>query len=91
MCVLNLVLDSAPFNLSDVMLFLSGSARIPPLGLAQNIKVIFKHDCDVSCQCKPRASTCSLNLFLPIHYDSEEKMIDAWYQAIKCSVGFDNV
>ncbi|XP_057290914.1 uncharacterized protein LOC130613612 [Hydractinia symbiolongicarpus] len=60
-----------------VLKFVSGVGTIPPLGLSSNLIITFKHWCvnlPKLCHCKSTVSTCSLNLTLPVHYNTFESM-----------------
>ena len=66
--------DSSVLSAGEVMQYLTGSKRIPPLGLPPSIRVYFKHGCSVShagtaCQCLPVISTCAMTISLPPYSD----------------------
>ena len=75
-------------TLSEVLKFVSGSSSIPPLGY--HLAIEFKHGCvnipRPFC-CKPTVSTCNLTAFLPVHYNTSEKMLQALTHAVKMSKG----
>ena len=70
------------------MAFLTGSEKIPALGLPPQITVTFKHDCRNSCKCFLIVSTCSLTLDIPVHIRDEETMLEVFERALKEDVGF---
>ena len=65
------------------MAFLTGSEKIPALGLPPQITVTFKHDCRNGCKCFPIVSTCSLTLDIPAHICNEETMFKVFERALK--------
>ena len=65
------------------MAFLTGSEKIPALGLPPQITVTFKHDCRNGCKCFPIVSTCSLTLDIPAHICNEEAMFKVFERALK--------
>lgn len=73
------------------MMFITGSKSIPPLGLPTQIQVNFKHGCGKGCRCKPFVSVCAPSITLPVHLETEEEMSQALIDAVRGSVGFDNV
>ena len=70
------------------MAFLTGSEKIPALGLPPQITVTFKHDCSNGWKCFPIVSTCSLTLDIPAHIGYEETMFEVFEGALKEDVGF---
>ena len=76
-----------------LMMFLTGSEVIPPLGAPSVVKVSFKHDCTKSsegleCACFPVVSTCSYTLVLPMHIKNDDEMKDKFLLAITKDFGF---
>ena len=70
------------------MAFLTGSGKIPALGLPPKITVTFKHDFRKRCKCVPIVSTCSLTLTIPAYIHDEETMLEVFERALKEDVGF---
>ncbi|CAB3988304.1 G2 M phase-specific E3 ubiquitin- ligase-like [Paramuricea clavata] len=78
-------------TLKDFLKFVTGTNQIPPLGFPKNISVGFQHGCLPSCKCRPKASTCSLTLTLPIHADSSAAMQELLISALTECYGFGYV
>ena len=70
------------------MAFLTGSEKIPALGLPPQIVVTFKYDCRNCCKCFPIVSTWSLMLDIPVPIHDEETMLEVFERALKEDVGF---
>ena len=70
------------------MKYLTGSEKIPALGLPPQITVTFKHDCRNSYKCFPIVSTSSLTLDIPARIRDEETMLEVFERALKEDVGF---
>lgn len=75
------------------MKYLTGSERIPPLGLPPCINIEFKHNCKPSkegtvCNCLPVVSTCAMRITLPVHIKTDECMVDKFTFAIEDGPGF---
>ena len=66
------IIGNASLRLENVLQFMTGSPSIPPLRFDKNITMKFKHCIDNKCQCRPAASTCALDLTLPVHFSSSE-------------------
>ena len=64
---------------------------MPPLGLPSTVTVTFLHDCRTGCRFQPTASTCGLQLTLPVHIQSFEDMESMIKSAIIEGKGFGNV
>jgi len=82
--------SASAITLEDITMFITGSKSIPPLGLGRPIHILFKHGCNNSCRCLPNVSVCSPSLTLPVHYGSEETMLQALEVAVRCSIDFGN-
>jgi hypothetical protein len=79
-------------TVGDLLKFITGVRKIPPLGLPKKITVYFIHEChDDRCKCRPKASTCDLHLRLPVHYQTSEGMTSAWVSALKECKGFGHI
>ena len=82
--------------MEQLLMFITGTNQIPPVGFENKISVKFKHDCDAvssntKCKCRPTTSTCALQLIIPIHIDSSEECIELFIDAIKNGQGFGKV
>ena len=49
-----------PLTLSDILVFATGAAHVPPMGWSEQPCIEFKTSCDL-----PSASTCSNRLYIP--------------------------
>ena len=77
-------LDYADPEIENLIQFITGSTSILPLGLPDDISIIFKQGCiNADCNCLPTVSTCDLQLFIPVHISSEEEMKEALSRAVK--------
>ena len=85
------ILETLEFSIDELMMFITGSKSIPPLGLPSPIHILFKHGCPPKCRCKLSSSVCSLAITLPTHYLTEESMTETLIESIRGSIGFDNV
>ena len=76
-------------SLSDLLVFVSGADRIPPLGYERAPSVVFDHYQD---RIFPTASTCDVQLRLPIvHEGNYQKFREAMIMALKDHDGFGGV
>ena len=75
----------------QVLKFVTGTNVIPPLGLPMKITVQFVHGCRADCQCRPSASTCALQLRLPVHIQDSSVIIDMLSKAVVEGAGLDQV
>ena len=69
------------------MKFLTGSERIPALGVPPAIELTFNHKCPPGCKCFPTVSTCALTLDIPVHV-REDEILTIFSTAIINSIGF---
>lgn len=69
--------------MEDVLVFFSGSSCIPPLGFDKQPTISFNHDGTLA-----TASTCDLQLRLPVVHDSYEKFKEAMLLSLKGHDGF---
>lgn len=76
-------------ELKCLLQWATGSPSIPPLGLPRKVKITFLGGCNPACRCWPTASTCDLQLSLPLHLDTFEEMKDILLSALNNSEGFD--
>ena len=77
-------LDDADPEIENLIQFITGSPSIPPLGLPDDISILFKHGCiNADCKCFPTVSTCDLQLCIPVHITSEDKMKESLSRAVK--------
>ena len=72
-------------NLKDVLIFFSGSDRVPPLGYDVSPSLVFLHHSNARF---PTASTCDLQLRLPASYVDYEGFKEAMLLGIKGNNGF---
>ena len=75
------------------MKFITGSEKIPLVGLPAAIRVLFRHDCRLGsngshCRCLPVVSTCDIFIKMPVHIITEEQMRDSFEMAINNEIGF---
>ena len=75
------------------MKFITGSEKIPLVGLPAAIIVLSKHDCRLGsngshCQCLPVVSTCAIFVKLPVHIITGVQMKDFFEMAIYNEIGF---
>lgn len=67
-CIFIFTEGSTVVTLEDVLIFATGTNRIPPLGLLPSPNLSFLHKDDEDGQSKfPIANTCANQLKLPIH------------------------
>ena len=75
--------------MEDVLVFISGADRVPPLGFSTKSKISFVHN-QTAKFCT--ASTCNIHLRLPtIHGDNYEAFRDAMIMSLKDNDGFGGV
>jgi hypothetical protein len=72
-------------QVSDILMFLSATDRIPPVGFDQDISVSFKGGLEKYIT----ASTCDFHIYLPTCYDAYEDFRNSIIYALKNSEGFD--
>ncbi len=70
-------------NVEDVLVFLSGSSQVPPLGFDKKPLVVFHHDSPLA-----TASTCDLQLRLPAEHVSYHTFKEAMLLSLKGHDGF---
>ena len=71
-------------SVADVLVFLSGADRTPPLGFNRSPELHFLEPTDLF----PTASTCLLILRLPTRYHDYESFKEAMTQALTMNDGF---
>ena len=76
--------EQVKMTVERVYKIVTGCTTIPPLGLPEQISIAFKH----SCNCLPTTSTCALEITLPTHIQSFEKMKEAMISALIDGQGF---
>nr|XP_055060434.1 G2/M phase-specific E3 ubiquitin-protein ligase-like [Misgurnus anguillicaudatus] len=59
--------ECANLNLEDILIFVSGLSKIPPLGFTIQPPLEFLHPINNQAKPLPEANTCSVVLRLPIH------------------------
>jgi len=82
--------ETSPLNLENVLMFITGTEVIPPLGFHKEISVKFLHSCAPDCMCLPTVATCALDLNLPIHYKNEEVFSTIMTNSIQMCQGYGN-
>ena len=87
------VLVTCPVKATQLMKFITGSEKIPLVGLPAAIIVLSKHDCRLGsngshCQCLPVVSTCAIFVKLPVHIITDVQMKDFFEMAIYNEIGF---
>ena len=70
-------------DLSHLLLFLTGTNRIPLLGFEESVTLLFLKD-----GLFPTVSTCGIEIRLPTIHDTYEKFRDVMVHAIKGNDGF---
>ena len=70
---------------------MTGTEITPPLGLPETTTLYFVHRCIRGCQCRPSASTCALQLRLPVDIKSSDYMMDMLRKSIVEEAGLDLV
>ena len=76
-----------PLTLSDILVFATGAAHVPPMGWSEHPYIEFKTSCDL-----PSASTCSNRLYIPTtHWEDYDTFKYKFVFAVNCAVGFGQV
>ena len=70
------VLVTCPVKATQLMIFITGSGKIPLAGMPAAIRVLFKYDCRLGsngshCRCLPVVSTCGIFIKLSVHIITE--------------------
>ena len=74
-------------SIEDMLVFDTGSDRVPPLGFDFKVKVVFPHS-GLFCT----ASTCDLQLRIPVsHGENYESFEEAMIMSLKDNDGFGGV
>ena len=79
--------ETTQCSLEDVLVFFSGSDRVPPLGFTSCPCLVFLHNDEIL----PTASTCALELRLPTAHDDYDKFKDAMILGFIGHDGFGGV
>ena len=77
--------DATP---AQILTFVTGAARIPPMGFSKPLTIIFSDDKN---QLLPTASTCSLVLRLSLALQEYEQFKERVDYAVQNTVGFGQV
>ena len=77
--------EGSDITLQDLLLFLTGTDTIPPMGFESKITVLFTDD-----KCLPSVNTCALKMYLPLTPRDEEEFDEMFRLSIVGSVGFGN-
>lgn len=75
-------------DLKDILVFTSGSDRIPPIGFAKDPSVTFLHS---KSSYLPTASTCDIQLRLPTIHKEYDQFKEYFMLGIKGHDGFGGV
>lgn len=75
-------------TLQDILIFFSGSDRIPPMGFSQHPTLVFLHQPN---EILPTSSTCDLQLRIPTCFDQYEKFKEYMMLGLKGNDGFGGV
>lgn len=82
--------EISELTLEDLLVFITGSDHIPPLGFEQAITIYF-YNFDGSVKRRPWASTCSLTLNLPRGIEDPEEFTSFMKQSLLDCHGFGQV
>jgi hypothetical protein len=86
---LNLYCVEIPnLNVENVLQWLTGAKKFPPLGFPKKINCQFLHGCKPGCKCRPTTSTCDLVITLPVHLNTEGNMKEIMHSALIDCVDF---
>ena len=81
--------DSTSCSLKDLLVFVSGADRIPPLGFGKSPSIVFVH---TEGRILPTASTCEIQLRLPTAHGSDyQRFKEMMIMALKSHDGFGGV
>ena len=84
---LSLTEGTTSCSIEDVLVFITGSDRVPPLGFDVKVKVMFLHSGRFC-----TSSTCDLQLRIPIsHGENYEAFEEAMIMSLKDNDGFGGV
>ena len=73
-------------HLENILAFTTGADKIPPMGFHDALKVLFLEDSEL-----PKASTCSLCLFLSLKSKDYDQFKDKMVEGIVGGYGFGNM
>ena len=78
-------------SLSDVLVFVTGAADVPPVEFEENPSIMFKSAVEATSDL-PSASTCSNTLYLPmVHCNDYDTFKYKFVFALTCAIGFGQV
>jgi len=85
--------DPQELKLENILMFMTGSDKIPEIGFDSKIEIEFLHGCRENCRCFPIASTCALTFTLPVHdyIQSPEIMSQVVLEAVIQGIPFGRV
>uniref|UniRef100_A0AAV2KTU4 HECT domain-containing protein n=1 Tax=Knipowitschia caucasica TaxID=637954 RepID=A0AAV2KTU4_KNICA len=91
--VLGLISDGdAALTFEDLLVFVSGVKLVPPLGFPGLFRLLFYSQDPVSSAVRlPFASTCALELFLPLRVGGAVDLLRLLTRAVRESVGFTSL
>ena len=78
-------------EMCDILMWMTGSSEVPPLGFSKKFELQFIHGCSENCKCRPTVSTCDMSIKMPVHINSLNMMKEMLLSAVKDSHGFGNL
>lgn len=75
-------------SVEQILKWLTGAKRVPPLGFPKKIQCRFLHGCQSGCKCRPTTSTCDLVITLPVHLNTEDNMKEIMESALIDCIDF---
>ena len=87
------VIVTCPVKAAQLMRFITGSEKIPLVGLPSAIRVLLKQDWELGsnrsyCWCLLVISTCAIFIKVPVHTIKEAQMIDSFEKATSNEISF---
>ena len=79
-------IEKRTLTLQDLLVFVTGADRVPPLGFGKMLMLNFDSDTQF-----PLASTCSLTLYLPTRFVQYEDFKAGMIEGIVSGFGFGRV
>lgn len=75
-----------PLTLGEILVFITGSSRVPPMGFSPTPKITFTSE-----HCLPHSSTCTNRLTIPEYLENYDKFKDTFILSIQGCQGFGQV
>ena len=75
-----------PLTLSEILVFITGSSRVPPMGFSPTPKIAFTSE-----HCLPHSSTCANRLTIPEYLENYDEFKDTFILSIQGCQGFDQI